>query len=238
MATSELGGQIPFFLSNFLSRPASALPKGAQWVLVFEGCYSKTGAIDYKEVIPVPAILKGVRFEPGQWQIEQSLRTTLQTDYQQTKGCMFAQAVQMPGENNQVNPEGIQQNGFIRTFSGGGRDTFQNLQISFLETNVSFVDNVIRPWVIATSHLGLMARSGSDNYRCNISVYKLGTMSLQEPPIVLNRYTFFGACPISVSSEEYNYTQVTSPVNREATFIYHYYTFDSSTATPFIANKG
>jgi hypothetical protein len=229
MSTPELGGQIPFFLELFLGKPASALPKGAQWVLEFEGSFSPQSAKrDYNDILPVPAIKKVARgFEPQVWDIDGAIDITLEKDYQSTKGCMFAQAVNLPGESNQVNPEGFQQNGFIRTFTGAGRDPFANLQISFLDTNLSFVDNVIRPWVIATAHLGLIAREGEDNYRCNLSVYKLGVISTDKTPFVLQKYTFFGLCPVSVTGEEYNYTQTQSPVNREASFIYHYYTIDS-----------
>lgn len=229
MATPELGSQIPFFLDTFLSKPASSLPKGAQWVLVFEGAYISNDErlVPGNEIVPVTAIKNGVQYEPRQWDIDGGLRTILTKDYQQTKGCLFAQAVQIPGESMVANPEGVQMNGFIRTFSGGGRNPFANLQISFLETNVSFVDNVIRPWTIATAHLGLIARSGPENYRCNISVYKLGVISSNQTPYIACKYTFFGACPIEVSGEEYNYTQTTSPVNREATFIYHYYTVET-----------
>jgi len=234
----EFTGQIPFYLQNFLSRPASALPKGAQWVLTFEGAFTAGNDTGYSEVLPIQAIKKGIRYEPRQWDIDKAMDSVVLTDeYQKTKGCMFVQAVQIPGESNQANPEGLQQNGFIRTTTGNGRDAFQNLQIVFLETNVSFVDNVVRPWVIATSHLGMIARRGPENYRCNISVYKLGTMSQEKPPFVLQKYTFFGACPISVTGEEYNYTQVSSPVNRETTFVYHYYNMESVQGNEAITNN-
>jgi hypothetical protein len=200
----EYSGQIPFYLESFLSKPASALPKGAQWVLTFDGLFLQGNdkPTNGNNVLPVTAIRKGISYEPRQWDIDASIDATLAPSYQQSKGCLFVQAVQIPGETNQANPEGLQQNGFIRTTTGNGRDAFQNLQIVFLETNVSFVDNVIRPWVIATAHLGMIARSGEDNYRCNISVYKLGVISKDKNPFVLQKYTFFGACPISVTGEE------------------------------------
>jgi hypothetical protein len=230
MAKPELGSQISFFLENFLSKPASALPKGSQWILVFEGAFQdgSTPERDFSDVLPVPAIRLASNYEPRNWDTEAAISTTLTKDYQETKGCLFVQAVSIPGESNVANPEGLMQSGYIRTFVGGGRDPFQNLQISFLETNVSFVDNVIRPWVVATAHLGLIARTGAKNYRCNISVYKLGVITPAETPFVTMKYTFYGVCPISVTGEEYNYTQVSTPINREATFIYHYYTVESS----------
>ena len=213
---AEFSGQVPFFLDNFLSRPASALPKGSQWVLVFEG-------------IPDKAIKTGIKYEPRQWDIETAIVTTLGDDYQKTKCCLFAQAVQIPGEGSVINPQGLQYNGFLQTNVGGGRNVYNGVQISFLETNVSFVDNVIRPWVIATAHLGMIAREGDLNYRTNMTVYKLGVLAPERPPHVLQKFTFFGCCPIDVTGEEYNYTQVTSPVNREATFNYHYYNVESAT---------
>ena len=236
MAVSEFGGQIPFFLENILARPASALPKGAQWVLAFEGNFS--GA----KVIPDKAIKAGIRYEPRKWDIDKAIDETLISDYQSTKGCMFAQAVQLPGESVVANPEGLQQNGFLRTYVGGGRDPYAAMQIVFLDTNVSFVDNVIRPWVIATGHLGLIARSGDKDYRCNISVYKLGVTESGFPnknnyPYVAQKYTFYGACPVSVSGEEYNYTQTSTPVNRETTFIYHYYTIETGQTNKALSNN-
>jgi hypothetical protein len=238
MSSPEFGGQVPFFLQNFLGRPASSLPKGAQWVLMFEGAFSPSQTTpDYSDILPVKAIKKGIKFEPREFQIDSALDATLIKDYQQTKGCLFAQGVQIPGESYTINPEGLQQSGYIRSFLGGGRDTFQSLDISFLETNVSFVDNVIRPWVIATSHLGMIARSGESNYRCNISVYKLGVSIPSEPPHVIQKFTFFGACPISVTGEEYNYSQSTNHVNREATFTYHYYNSETVANNPSITNN-
>lgn len=245
MARTEFEGQIPFFLQNFLNEAPTAIPKGGQWVLVFEGPFVPSGTVSSRNysllssdaevnsqssddrILPVRAISKAIDYEPKNWDIKTAIKTTLHEDFQQRKGCMFVQAVQLPGESTVVNPEGLQQGGYIRSYIGGGRDAFQSVSISFLETNISFVDNVIRPWVVATSHLGMLARKGAENYRCNFSVYKLGVISQTTSPYVALKYTFYGACPVSVTGEEYNYTQTNSPVNREATFTYHYYNIET-----------
>ncbi len=217
---AEFTDQIPFFLENFLSKPASALPKGAQWVLQF--------SYGDKQIVPTKAIKKCIKFEPNAWEIEEGMDIVLEDAYHTNKGCLFAQAIQIPGESMVANPEGLQTTGFIRGFVGGGRDNFPSLQVVFLETNISFVDNVIRPWVITTAHLGLIARGGDDNYRGNIDIYKLGVVNSFEPPIVTQRYTFYGVCPISVAGEEFNYSTVTTPTNRATNFTYHYYSVHSS----------
>jgi hypothetical protein len=243
MSRAEFSAQIPFFLQNFLGQPASSIPKGGQWVLVFEGPFVPDGAIpqtgslltdetrpqnpSLDRILPIRAIAKAIDYEPRAWRIDDAIKATLHTDYQEKKGCMFVQAVQIPGESTVANPEGLQQSGYIRSYVGGGRDAFPTISVSFLETNISFVDNVMRPWVIATSHLGMVARQGPENYRCNFSVYKLGVISQEANPYVAIKYTFFGACPISVTGEEYNYTQTNSPINREAIFTYHYYSIET-----------
>lgn len=238
MSKPELESQVPFFLEQFLGRPASALPKGAQWVLTFDGAFSDSGGERDFDILPAETIKRCIKFEPQKWKVDDAMDVTLTYDYQQRKGCMFVQAVQIPSEGIVANPEGIQYNSFIQSYIGGGRNAFETLKITFLETNISFVDSVIRPWVITTGHLGMIARSGKDqNYRCNITVYKLGVLSPSKSPSILQSYTFYGACPIDVSGEEYNYSQVSAPVNRETTFVYHYYTLNSTDGNDFIVAK-
>jgi hypothetical protein len=216
--------QIPYFLERYLSRPASALPKNALWI------------VDFQDVEKVrPAILRTAELEPAGldgsstgWDVENGLNTIINSYLKDStsKGCLFAQAVSVPGESFVANPEGIQQQNLIRTTVGGGRDPYTGLQMTFLDTNVSFVDSVIRPWVLTTARLGMKARSAQNQiYRATITVYKLGIYSPTESPVILQQYKFHGACPTSVSSEEFNYVAATSPINREVTFSFHYYTF-------------
>lgn len=217
---TDFSGQIPLFFESFLSKPASALPKGAQWVVDFEGLESVKDAI-----------IRTAQLEPGKWDIETGLTTLISNQDYNRKGCLFCQAVSIPGEQTIANPEGIQKNQFIRTAVGEGRSDYapNGLRMVFLDTNVSFVDNVIRPWVVTTGRLGLIARPpGSTNYRQDISVYKIGVLTSQDPPFILQKYTFFGACAVQVSEEEYNYTPTNAPVNREATFIFHHYSLETN----------
>lgn len=218
---TDFSGQIPLFFESFLSKPASALPKGAQWVVDFEG-------LDQVK----DAIIETAKLEPGKgWDIEAGLGVLINDRDYNRKGLLFCQAVSVPGEQAIANPEGIQKNQFIRTATGDGRSDYTptGLRMVFLDTNVSFVDNVIRPWVITTARLGLIARPpGSTNYRQDISVYKIGILTPDLPPYILQKYTFTGTCPIDVSAEEYNYAPTNTPVNREATFLFHHYTLETN----------
>ena len=212
---AELTNQIPFFLESFLSKAATAIPKGAQWILIFDE-------------IPVNLIKRIANgFEPQKWNIDRAIQSLAGNEnFMERKGCLFVQAVEIPGEASIVNPWGVQMNGFIRTTVGGGRDSYGAVQIVFLDTNISFADNVIRPWVITTAHLGMIARAGEDNYRTNMTLYKLSTKTKGQAPTITQKIIFNGACPVSVASEELNYTPVTSPSLRSTTFSYHYYTVE------------
>lgn len=209
-------GQIPYFLNAILSTPVGALPKGPLWVVVFDS---------------FPAVIKEAKnYEPQmptKWEIEKAFNTITSSRYQTEKGCILAQNVVVPGESLVYNVEGLQYNGFIRSRVGAGRDDFEMLRIGFLNTNVSIVDNVIRPWVVMTSHLGMIARPPELNYRTNISVYKLGVYRTDTPPFVLQRFNFWGACPINVGSEELTYSDTGAATIKTAEFVYQWYTTDS-----------
>jgi hypothetical protein len=214
MAQPDFTRRIPSFLDTFLSKPASSLPKGGQWVVDFGNFSSvKQAIINTAKLLPS----KG-------WNVEAGFNKITAEDYTK-RGCLFVQAVEIPGESVVVNPEGIQKNHFIRTATGDGKSDYATaLRMVFLNTNVSFVDNIIRPWVLTTARLGLVARpNGNQQYRQDITVYKLGVTDSKTPPYIAEQYTFYGVCPIEISSEEYNYTPLTSPILRDVTFTFHNY---------------
>ena len=226
---NETNYQIPFFLQSVLSTPAGSLPKGPLWVVTFENSFD-TSAKAYIGNSGIPSIINNVdQYEPSipKWNITKAIATICSDDFMKTKGCILTQNVTLPGEQIYHLVEGLQYNGFIRGAVGNGRQDYELLNIGFLNTNVSFVDNVIRPWVIMTGHLGMIARSGAQQYRTNITVRRLGVTDARQGPFIAQTFTFYGACPISVSSEEYTYDNE-NVVVKSASFVYQWYTVDSS----------
>jgi len=218
LPNQEMMGRIPYFLDQVLSQPAGALPNNSQWVLIFES---------FPQVI-----LRVSEFEPGMpesWEIKKAFDRITSNDFQKTKGCMLAQSVVLPGDGAIVNLENtLSFNGLIPGKLGAGRNVPTSLRISFLETNVSFIENVIRPWIITTSHLGMVCRKGTPNdYRTNLTVFKLGIYSSSQPPIITQRYEFEGVCPISLSDEEYNYENNAVPTRSDVDFAFRHYTVSS-----------
>lgn len=223
--------RIPYFFDNVLKTPAGSLPKGAQWVIAFDDL---AGNI-------IPAISLALRYEKKDWQIESAAGIVTSESFQTTNGCVFAQAIDLPGESLVVNPEGnIMSNSLLRSYVGQGRNQFPAMRMTFLETNASFVDNFLRPWVIATGMFGLLAREPGDtkNYRTNLVCYKLGTLSQSEAPIPLMEIVFYDVCCVAVSNEEYNYAPLAGqPTMREAQFVYNYYTINTNIGKAFHDNS-
>lgn len=208
---------------DFLGGRETSIPKGAQWFVTIEEPESIFDAIESATSSP----FSGVTNLGDLWNIspaEPSLNHVKILDYEM---CMFCQAIGIPGDSMVANPEGINSNGLIRSYVGQGRNAFPSMRMSFLETNVSFAENFLRGWAVATATFGLIARPKNtpENYRTNICCYKLSNQK------VLTKWTFFDACCISVSEEEYNYNPATAPILREAQFIYNSYRVDTSELT-------
>lgn len=218
---------IPTFLSNFLTRPATAIPKGAQWLIGFENLNSLLDVID-----------KAYEYEPQSkfWNTRSSAEIIIKPEFLEQRGCFFAQAIQLPGEKIQTNTEGnIVSNALLRARVGAGRTDFDALKITFLETNVSFADAFLRGWSLATANFGLIARKPDDplQYRTTLHCYRLGTYSVDEEPAILQRMRFEGVCCVSVSDEEYNYAPLNGTATmREAEFVFNSYSIDSSSSLP------
>lgn len=225
------------FLEDFLQRPASSIPKGAQWVVTFETEKGLANTI-------LPAIELAYEREPaiaGKWNTNDAAKVILAPEYQSTHGCVFCQGISLPGESQRAAPEGINSNGLIRTYVGQGRDAFPILKMSFLDTNISFADSFLRGWALATANFGMLARpkNSPKNYRTDVFCFKFTTVSPTETFGITQVMVFKDVCCISVSNEEYNYTIPNGPRLRDAEFVFNSYSIDTVTYAPqqFLDNK-
>ena len=228
MATDLVKNNIPSFLDLFLSRPASSIPKGAQWAVSFDNL----GSV-------LPAIQQAYEYEPGgknAWDTLDAASTILTDQYQTSRGCLFCQAIGLPGEGLTTTPEGIQSNAFIRSRVGAGRNDFPAMRMTFLDTHISFADSFLRGWALATANFGLIMRSDIP-YRTTMTCYKFGITP--KGPFVTMKMTFKDICCISVSEEEYQYSPASAPILREAQFVYNSYSVDtvSQNSSEFLLNN-
>lgn len=216
---AETKSQIFTFLSTFLGRPATSLPKGAKWAVFF---HDLEGRI-------LPTIENAYKGERGTWNTSQAASVVLSDLYQTNSktGCMFCQAISLPGEGFTPVAEGLKSNAFIRTYVGAGRNDFPVMRMSFLETNISFADTFLRGWALATAKYGMVARDGQEgrNYRTAMTCFKYSS----GPNGLYIRQTieFEGICCVGVTDEEFNYEHMGGPMKRDASFVYHSYSVNA-----------
>jgi hypothetical protein len=214
-----------YFLSVFLNNPATSIPKGAEWAVFFEDI---RGSI-------LPAIELAYNGEPSRWNTSRGASAILKEELNKAEGigCLFCQAIRLPGEGFQPIAEGIKYNGYIRSYVGAGRNDFPIMNMAFLETNVSFADTILRGWALATAKFGMISRAGSEkNYRTNMTCYKYTVTP--DGPVTLMKIQFNDICCVSVDDQEYNYDHSSTAVKRQAQFVYQHYFVDTVSENPIV----
>lgn len=146
-------------------------------------------------------------------------------------GCLYAQKASVIGEETQSEKSKFGEQAGHAHYTPGtvlsGRQPPGNLQLSFIETNDSFVDHFLRPWQITASRLGLLARPANESIKADIKVIEFSVTNggpptrYQSSPRKTTIYR--NAVPITVSSRELNYAPDNGPQTNDVTFAFNYY---------------
>ena len=134
----------------------------------------------------------------------------------QNAGCLFAQGVNLPTEQMSTQRVSVDNNrGFVPGLVAGSRNEFNPLSIEFRETNVSFVDTVIRPWVTLASHYGFVARDKEDpkNIKSDVTVYQLAFDGHADGPYIRKQTTFHNCVPFQIAQQQYTYDTDSGAMN-------------------------
>lgn len=225
--------KVSYFLNLFLQRPASSIPKGSIWAVYFTNIKGKI----------LPAIELAYQGEPNaeMWKTKRASEVLLSEEYNEADGmgCLFCEAIDLPGEGSTPVAEGsLKYNSYIRGYVGAGRNDFPIMRMSFLETNVSFADSILRGWSLATAKFGMIARNGSlqngapdpKNYRTDMTCIRY--VATPRGAEIKGIFNFKDACCISIDNQELNHDHLATTIKRNAQFIYHSYTVDQVTDVP------
>ena len=230
-------GPIPYYL-DILSQWPSAIAIDSQWFL----------SINFDSL----PILKGdiinlVReYENGSsdsvdWDVSSSVINTLISKKYQSGheflACVFAECVTLPSDRVDASTKGVYHAGFQGAATVNKRNDFRTFSVTFTETNASFVDFVIRPWLIAVSHLGFVTR---DNRNLNVKALDFDVMYIAKTgsnskPAYRKGFRFHGVAPISIS----NLTSRHSNVGLQSytvEFIYDSYSVSAKQTNQLISN--
>jgi hypothetical protein len=218
--------RIPHFF-DLLSTQAHSIPIQSQWVLYIHSFPSR--------IISQVREFEDYTAGSGHWSNVAILVDNETADpVQRIKGCIFANQINTPTETlNIERPGDNYKGGFVKGPVSTSRADFNNFTVSFLETNASFADMVLRPWAIMVAHYGLIAReneSADNRIKTNMTVYHLAKAGYGVSPIIRKQFNFYGVVPINISSDDYTSDAESATKTRQVDFLYNYYTADADPA--------
>ena len=123
-------------------------------------------------------------------------------------GLFCVQKASIPGENFSPTDAGTEgMGGFIKGNAGGDRLSGNNrtLGIEFLETNLDFIDGIIRPWIITASYLGLLARPPQYSIKANIQIVQYTRSNGSKARPQRKIHEFFNCVPHNIEPLSLNY---------------------------------
>ena len=161
--------------------------------------------------------------------------TTTNFKNQGMVGCIFANQFSIPDDTVEADKATIINNrGFIPGSVLKNRNNFGNFNLSLRETNTSFVDFVMRPWTIMSSHYGLVARNPNDpsevlkNPKTNLTVVQYTRSKEGLSQIPRKTWRFYNCVPTSVSNRDYGYQEDEGVKNFNTTWTFDNYEVSSN----------
>jgi hypothetical protein len=203
------GSDIAAFM-QFLGDPATQIPLDSNFVIMFNG-------------MPLGITKPFPGYENSNWNINATKDVLTKIMVQGTddtpsggRAALFVQGFNIPGEAVATSRPGSipTGNSFLSGVVSGDRTQYgSTFSIDLLETNKSFVDFVIRPWVTLVSHYGLFTRPADSSQ--NVKTTVTGFLFDRYNKNALRKiYTFTGAAPVSTSGIDYKYGNNESRIER------------------------
>ena len=213
-------GPRDYFLSN-LSRWEFDVPYSTQWVVHIS---PKAGLGNFLSNIQTSITVDHSRFilDPD------LLAVLFGSDVQSQRdglGLYFAQSMSTPSEGFSVNDLSLGEGsgGFMPGMVGSNRKspTAKSINIDFLETNIDFIDGIMRPWIITASYLGLIELDSASSIKANIDIVQY-TKGMNRP--VRKIHSFHGCVPFEVQEGKLDYDQEKVTV-KTVGWVYNHYTY-------------
>lgn len=150
-------------------------------------------------------------------------------------GCIFLDGANIPDEKLTAGAATIENNrGFIQGSILENRDAFasNSLTLQFRETNTSFIDMIMRPWVILAAHRGYVAApTPAENIKTDIVILQFSRTYQNISQIPRKVWNFYNCVPLSVGTRNLSYD--TEALEKyDVPFIYDKYTVDSNLYIP------
>lgn len=223
-----------YFLTQMESWSTS-IPLQTQWIILIN---------EYPKCINTSILQNLERVDGGKkgFDIDRAKKILTSFPLQKVTGCLFAQGVNLPSDEFAVDYPTIENSrGFRSAPIAMQRANPGTLTFDFLETNTSFTDFVIRPWVIAGSHFGFVARNPNSaseiikNVKTTVTVLQY-TRTFQKVSMIPRKiWQFYNCAPIGVGDQTYTYDTEAFSSGRafhSTKWVYSHYTVENNLYLP------
>lgn len=144
---------------------------------------------------------------------------------------LLAQKIEFPNDSVSTSyTDNENMGGLIGGYYARQREPYNSITVNFLQTNKDIIDFIIRPWVLAVSHKGLI-EDGETFIKTDIIANMYSKFS-ENNWALRKTVVFEGAVPVTVPGDVLNYeSSDNSNIIKPCTFTYkRYYITDGSAA--------
>lgn len=195
--------------AQLLSEWPTAIASASQWFMWFDLSQIRLLSTNLQQKLQNKESLLG----PAGWQLSDNTVKTLtdwklQLNANQLMGCVFAKQVNLPGDGFEAGNNGLEYGGYTAPATSNARTKYSKLNITFVENNASFVDFVIKPWLILSSYYGLVSRpfDSVKNVKCPwCDICFLTRVDPFSPPAIRKVYRFTNLVPVAIQGDQYSY---------------------------------
>ena len=200
------GSDVQTFV-DFLSDPNTSIPLESNFLIAFDALPGVLGG----STGSVPNFPSD--FE-NEWNVSDTrkvlIESVVSTQHTSLGGqvCLFAQGFSVPGES--VSAErvasvlGGPSGGLLAGMVTKERTQYGQLRLGILETNKSFLDFVIRPWIALVGHYGLISRD--KNSTQNVKADITGIFYDKDNDNKIRKvFKFKGCAPVTMAETDYSY---------------------------------
>lgn len=220
---------------HFLTQMESwftAVPLNSQWIVLINRYPTCVNTKILQNLERIDGSRKGFDIDKAK-----SILTSF--PLQKITGCLFAHGVNLPPESHGVEYINIENHrGFLPGVITKDRENPGQISIDFLETNTSFVDFVIRPWIIAGSHFGYVARNPNipaesiKNVKTTISILQY-TRTIENISMIPRKiWTFYNCAPVLVDGVSLDYASDSEATKINTKWVYSHYTVENNLYFP------
>lgn len=204
----------------------TSIPLRTQFIALFESFPETLTSQTIRTLEPVVG--------SNEWNIDRAVKVSTAAPLQDVIGCVFLNGANIPTDVVTAGSAPIENNrGFIQGSILENRDAFaaNNLTLQFRETNLSFVDSIMRPWVILAAHKGFVARPPEDSIKTNIIIIQYAKTYQNVSQIPRKIWKYYNCVPLSVDTRNLSYDAETVE-SYDVPFLYDYYTVEDNLYIP------